>query len=66
MTAVDLVIYEFKSPDKMIHDHIMMNKQKHCNLSKVLSSLCLLQEGRRGVCAPTTHACAVHLFDVKR
>ena len=28
MTSVDLVIYEFKSLDKMIHDHIMMNKQK--------------------------------------
>ena len=36
MTSVDLVIYEFESPDKMIHAYIMMNKQKHCNLSKVL------------------------------
>ena len=32
MTSVDLVIYEFKSLDKMIHAYIMMNKQNKTNL----------------------------------
>ena len=55
MTSVDIVIYEFKSLDNMIHAYIMMNKQnkqKYCN--RPLCLLPPLQECSRGVCAYPT------------
>ena len=71
MTSVNIVIYEFKSLDNKIHDYVMMNKQNKQNKQKCCtrslpSAFSPHSKSAVGawlrVCAPKTHACAVHLL----
>ena len=73
MISVNTIIYEFKSLGNKIHDYVMMNKQnkqKYCTSYCNYCTFCLLppcnSKNAVGawlrVCAPKTHACAVHLL----
>ena len=65
-------MYEFKSLDNMIHDYVMMNKQNKQNKQKYCTrplpfAICLPPPLSAvgvwlRVCAPKTHAWAVHLL----